>query len=129
MPGKIRARWPTRWWPGTLGLKFYAAAPLITKEGYNLGTFCVIDRKQRYLTESQKEILQRLARIVMDEMELRLAARNLLKVTSAHLRATVQEIEALPPASRTDSLMALAASAEKLIRQLQSQLQNTAALS
>ena len=58
------------------GLQFYAGAPLQTKDGYNLGTLCIIDKKQRNITEEQKEMLDNLAGIVMDEMELRLAARK-----------------------------------------------------
>lgn len=58
------------------GLRFYAAAPLKTKEGYNLGTFCIIDKVPRELTEEQKEILEDLAATVMDQMELRLSART-----------------------------------------------------
>ena len=61
---------------GEFGLRFYAAAPLRTQEGYNLGTLCIIDRAQRYLNNQQKEMLEDLAQIVVDEMELRLAAKN-----------------------------------------------------
>lgn len=60
---------------GKFGLQFYAAAPLRTKDGYNLGTLCIIDKTQRYINREQMEILQDLAEIVIDEMELRLAAR------------------------------------------------------
>jgi GAF domain-containing protein len=61
---------------GTFGLRFYAAAPLKTRDGYNLGTFCLLDKQQRYLTKEQREILTELAAITMDEMEMRLSARN-----------------------------------------------------
>jgi GAF domain-containing protein len=61
---------------GDFGLRFYAAAPLKTRDGYNLGTLCIIDRKQRYINSEQTGMLHDLAAIVMDEMELRLAART-----------------------------------------------------
>ncbi len=63
---------------GEFGLRFYAAAPLHTHDGYNLGTFCIIDKKQRYLSREQMEMLEDLASIVVDEMEIRLASRNSL---------------------------------------------------
>jgi GAF domain-containing protein len=61
---------------GELGLRFYAAAPLHTRDGYNLGTMCVIDREPRDLTDDQARVLQDLAALVIDELELRLAARQ-----------------------------------------------------
>jgi len=61
---------------GSFGLQFYAAAPLKVKDGYNLGTLCIIDKQPRKLSEPEKQILQDLADIVIDEMELRLAART-----------------------------------------------------
>lgn len=61
---------------GEFGLRFYAAAPLRTGDGYNLGTMCVIDREPRELTADQQRVLEDLAAIVVDELELRLAARR-----------------------------------------------------
>lgn len=60
---------------GEFGLQFYAAAPLITQDGYNLGTFCIIDRIKRYINTDQQSMLRQMAEIVMHEMELRLSAR------------------------------------------------------
>ncbi|HEX8516663.1 MAG TPA: GAF domain-containing protein [Bacteroidia bacterium] len=59
---------------GEFGLRFYAGAPLQTKDGHNIGNLCVIDRKPRYLNREQIELLQELALVVVDEFELRLAA-------------------------------------------------------
>ncbi len=64
---------------GNFGLRFYAAAQLKTSDGYNLGTFCIIDKLQRFLNSDQTNMLQDLAQIVMDEMELRLASRNTIR--------------------------------------------------
>ncbi len=61
---------------GSLGLRFYAAAPLRTHDGFNLGTLCVIDRQPRELNPAEAEMLTKLAALVMDQMELRLAARK-----------------------------------------------------
>lgn len=59
---------------GSFGLQFYAGAPLVTHDGYPIGTLCIIDKTVRTFTEKDRVVLKGLARIVMDEMELRLAA-------------------------------------------------------
>ncbi|HUS02611.1 MAG TPA: GAF domain-containing sensor histidine kinase [Chitinophagaceae bacterium] len=58
------------------GLRFYAAVPLKVKDGHNLGTLCVIDKHPRHLTDIQRRTLQYLADILIDQLELRLAART-----------------------------------------------------
>ncbi len=61
---------------GQFGLRFYAASPLKVKGGFNLGTLCILDKIPRQLTKKQKETLQDLADILIDQIELRLAART-----------------------------------------------------
>ncbi len=63
---------------GTFGLQFYAAAPLHTRDGYNLGTICVLDREPRELNEKQQQMLLTLAGVVTDEMELRMKTARLV---------------------------------------------------
>jgi sigma-B regulation protein RsbU (phosphoserine phosphatase) len=57
---------------GELGLRFYAAAPIRTHDGYRLGTVNVIDNRPREATPRQLTALQHLASIIADELELRL---------------------------------------------------------
>jgi GAF domain-containing protein len=64
---------------GKFGLQFYAAAPLRTSDGHRLGTLCIIDREPRMFSPRQGEVLQGLADIVMDEMELRLSSLRTLR--------------------------------------------------
>lgn len=64
---------------GLLGLQFYAASPLRTKEGFNLGTICIIDTQPRTLPVEQLPILRQLGRIVINYLELRLQSRILLR--------------------------------------------------
>jgi formate hydrogenlyase transcriptional activator len=65
---------------GESGLRFYAAAPLRTHDGFNLGTLCVIDRKPRDLSDAERAMLMKLAAIVIDQMELRLSVRRMADV-------------------------------------------------
>lgn len=51
-------------------LRFYAGAPLIDKEGYALGTLCVMDFKPRKLNPGQVNALKALSRQVMNLIEL-----------------------------------------------------------
>ena len=52
-------------------VRFYAGAPLRTKNGLNLGTLCIIDTKARTLDDDGRAILSGLAERVVAEMELR----------------------------------------------------------
>ena len=53
------------------GIRFYAGAPLLTKEGYALGTLCVMDRLPRELSAGHKDALLILARLVAAQLEVR----------------------------------------------------------
>lgn len=59
---------------GKPGIRFYAGAPLRTKDGYNIGTLCAIDIRPRTISPQHLAVLEDLARLVVDEMELRLIA-------------------------------------------------------
>jgi GAF domain-containing protein len=80
---------------GDFGLRFYAAAPLHTHDGHNLGTLCIIDKNQRYINREQMEMLGELAAIVMDEMELRLAARSTVSKSEQRIAELEEEIKGL----------------------------------
>lgn len=72
---------------GELGLRFYAAVPLITTDGFSLGTMCVIDKKPRELNELEIANLEDLASLVMDQLELRLTTMG---ITSELINARSQ---------------------------------------
>lgn len=76
---------------GEFGLRFYAGVPLRTSDGHNLGTLCVIDREPRPVAERELNFLKDLASIVMDQMELRLAARRAVSDLSINGRGTRPE--------------------------------------
>ena len=80
------------------GLKFYAAAPIVTPDGYRLGTVNVMDRYPREVTQLQMDTLMDLAAIVVDELELRLSARRLQEMQSELSQlGTAYQLSLLPP--------------------------------
>ena len=56
-------------------VRFYAGMPLISPEGFAIGTLCVMDRKPRHLDDKQIEALEMLSNQVMSQLELRREVR------------------------------------------------------
>ncbi|GGQ61081.1 sensor histidine kinase [Couchioplanes azureus] len=64
------------WVTGLLAdVRFYASAPLVTPQGYALGTLCVFDSQPRELSEDQIARLKDLAKVVLALFERRRQAR------------------------------------------------------
>jgi formate hydrogenlyase transcriptional activator len=71
-----------------LGLIAYAGVPLSTKDGFNLGTLCVLDRTPRAWTAHEMEVLHTLAASVMTEIGTRSLASE-LKALNENLQGMV----------------------------------------
>jgi phosphoglycerate-specific signal transduction histidine kinase len=62
---------------GEPNVVFYAGQPLVSEQGYKLGTLCVIDHTPRQLTQEQKDAMKVLAKHVIAQMELERSNKNL----------------------------------------------------
>ncbi|WP_168204803.1 EAL domain-containing protein [Noviherbaspirillum sp. UKPF54] len=81
------------------GILFYAGAPLISHDGYVLGTLSVMDRVPRELTPQQQQALRTLAHEVVAQLELRKTLSQLESavaqrdLSQAQLRQTNRALE------------------------------------
>ena len=80
---------------GDPNIRFYAGAPLITHDGFSLGSLCIIDTVPRSLTDKQKDALLSLARTVVAHLELRRArfAMDLEKEKLENLNGYLKQME------------------------------------
>ena len=74
------------------GVRFYAGSPLVTPDGFRLGTLCLFDMQPRELNAAQLEMLQNMARQVEVLLDLRYQNRLLLE-SQQQMKEKNQELE------------------------------------
>ena len=81
------------------GLRFFAAAPLVTDEGAVLGALCVLDHAPRSLSEQQRADLRALAHQVVAQLALRRALLRAQRAEQA-LRTSEEQFRAIADTTR-----------------------------
>ena len=73
---------------GEMHVRFYAGAPLVTPDGFALGTICAIDRSPRDLNQRDAAILAALADQIVHELEVRSALGEMYREVAEGRRTT-----------------------------------------
>ena len=93
---------------GDPGIRSYAGIPLRTADGYNIGSLCAIDTKARDFSPSELAMLDKFARIVVEDLELRrIAGKDQLTgalTRRGFIERTKQEMERHTRYGRSASL-------------------------
>jgi diguanylate cyclase (GGDEF)-like protein len=92
---------------GEFGLRFYAAAPLTTMDGYKVGTLSVIDRHPRKISDTKIAVLQDLASMTMNEIELRVSLKHAWELDDALLEQMLKAKQQAEHAAKHDALTGL----------------------
>jgi diguanylate cyclase (GGDEF)-like protein len=90
-------------------IRFYIGVPLRSRDGYNVGALCSMDTKVRDLSPEQITVLEDLARLIVDELELRIQASTDALTGAMSRRAfTEQADREIARASRYGSALSCA---------------------
>jgi GAF domain-containing protein len=60
-----------------MGLRFFAATPLRHADGRSAGALCLFDREPRAFGEGEEDLLEKMAREMMQELEAPLAGKGI----------------------------------------------------
>jgi signal transduction histidine kinase len=106
---------------GDPSIVFYAGVPLINKDGYSLGTLCVIDTKVKELSTQQIAALKVLSKQVLAQLELRKQLGALQKTNESLLESNVfiQKFASMAAHDIKNPLSSILLTSQALQRRLQ----------
>ena len=111
-------------------IRFYAGAPIVTPEGFAVGTVCVIDTVPRTLAAQTRRALQALARQTAAMLQLRLLSEQRESTTADLVRQLDQVLnespvaqQALQRVQRVSSLASIAHDFNNLLQAVSASLQ------
>ncbi len=82
-------------------VRFYAGVPLRTRDGHNIGTLCAMDRQPRTFEQRDIDVLENLAQLTMDYIEIRqMATLDALTGVLSRRAFTATGVRALALAQR-----------------------------
>ncbi|PWS33397.1 GAF domain-containing sensor histidine kinase [Pedobacter paludis] len=74
-------------------IRFYASSPIVTADGYTIGTVSVTDIAPKTPTDHQLDMLRLLSKMVLDKLENRLAIRKSLRAHDDRLHMLVHDLK------------------------------------
>ncbi|MDQ8202211.1 sigma 54-interacting transcriptional regulator [Pelagicoccus sp. SDUM812003] len=87
---------------GDQRIRFYAAAPLPTPDGYSLGTLCLLDREPRTFGENDMKQLTSFSKLVISELEFRINSRKIQELEERQKRLVNRLQEARDAAEESE---------------------------
>jgi diguanylate cyclase (GGDEF)-like protein len=90
-------------------LRAYVGVPLVTPDGYQVGTLCAMDTRPRDFSEHDLKVLKKFAKLVVDELELRIqAGSDQLTGVMARGHWVSMVAEEIQRAARNSNLLSIA---------------------
>ena len=108
---------------GEPGIRFYAGAPLVSPDGYVLGSLCAVDTRPRVAAEMKLDVLHDLANLVVSELELRVK-NEALKERNRQVRTLTRQLQAAGESDRSQLSHLLQEEVQQVLQAARMKLEN-----